>query len=180
MLDKCRKKADARGKTIDLRVSDFRELTKNFPEQFDCVASTGNSLGYVENEEVLGVLEQMSALIAPGGYLYFDLRNWDKIVRTKQRFYIDVLADERNHNTRHICVSMYGISEGTVDNAPQVIAKVDLVPSGRTENMSIVSLVVENHKPDVFLVYSVEDFIEVVAELLAGNPFHRFDGFHAS
>lgn len=88
MLDRCRKKAGARGYEINLRVSDFRELTKNFSEQFDCVASTGNSLAYVKNEEVLGVLEQMDALVTPGGYLYFDLRNWDKIVRTKQRFYL--------------------------------------------------------------------------------------------
>lgn len=88
MLARCRKKANARGKEIDLRVSDFRELTKNFTRQFDCVASTGNSLAYVKNEEVLGVLEQMDALVAPGGYLYFDLRNWDLIVKTKQRFYL--------------------------------------------------------------------------------------------
>ena len=74
----------------------------------------------------------------------------------------------------------HGISECTVDNTPQIIAKVNLEPSGRTENMAILSLVIENHKPDVFLVYSVEDFIEVVAELLAGDPFHRFYGFHAS
>ncbi len=88
MLDRCRKKANARGEKVDLRVSDFRELTQAFCEQFDCVASTGNSLGYVENHEVLGVLEQMNTLVAPGGYLYFDLRNWDKILRTRQRFYL--------------------------------------------------------------------------------------------
>lgn len=88
MLERCRKKAEARGCKIDLRVSDFRELTKNFSERFDWVASTGNSLAYVKNNEVLGVLEQMDALTAPGGFLYFDLRNWDKIVKTKQRFYL--------------------------------------------------------------------------------------------
>ena len=49
--------------------------------------STGNSLAYVPNDEITGVLAQMDALVAPGGYLYFDLRNWDRIVRQKQRFY---------------------------------------------------------------------------------------------
>lgn len=87
MLDRCREKARGRGYDVDLRSSDFRTLRKSFDRQFDCVASTGNSLAYVTNDELLGVLEQMDALIAPGGYLYFDLRNWDKIVRTKQRFY---------------------------------------------------------------------------------------------
>lgn len=87
MLSRCKQKATARGNEIDLRVSDFRKLTGNFCERFDCVASTGNSLGYVSNNEVLLVLEEMDKLIIPGGYLYFDLRNWDKILKTKQRFY---------------------------------------------------------------------------------------------
>lgn len=87
MLANCRKKAEVKKKTIDLRRCDFRELTKNFRERFDCVASTGNSLPYVTNSEVLAVLEQMDALVRPGGYLYFDVRNWDRILKTRQRFY---------------------------------------------------------------------------------------------
>lgn len=88
MLQKCREKAAAKGQAIDLRVSDFRELTKHISGQFDCVASTGNSLPYVTNKEVLSVLEQMDKLVRPGGYLYFDVRNWDRILRTRQRFYL--------------------------------------------------------------------------------------------
>ncbi|MDO5152688.1 MAG: class I SAM-dependent methyltransferase [Eubacteriales bacterium] len=88
MLQKCREKAAAKSGTIDLRVSDFRELTKAFSQQFDCVASTGNSLPYVTNSEISDVLAQMDALVRPGGYLYFDLRNWDRILRTRQRFYL--------------------------------------------------------------------------------------------
>ena len=87
MLERCEKKVKTRGFEADLRICDFRELTKNFTERFECVASTGNSLAYVTNTEILGVLEQMNELIVPGGYLYFDLRNWDYVVKTKQRFY---------------------------------------------------------------------------------------------
>ena len=76
-----------RGLSVDLRQSDFRALTAHFDRTFDCVMSTGNSLAYVPNSEITGVLEQMDALVAPGGVLYFDLRNWDRIVRQKQRFY---------------------------------------------------------------------------------------------
>ena len=85
---------------------------------------------------------------------FFDIPDYDFNRSAIQN--VDVLADERNHNTRHICVPMYGISEGTVDNAPQVIAKVDLKPSGRTDNMAILSLVVENHNSDIFFAHSVE------------------------
>ena len=83
----CRKKADERGIAIDLRQSDFRDLTSHFDRSFDCVMSTGNSLAYVTNNEITGVLEQMDALVEPGGCLYFDLRNWDRIVGQKKRFY---------------------------------------------------------------------------------------------
>ena len=87
MLTRCREKAAERGLSVDLRQSDFRALTAHFDRTFDCVMSTGNSLAYVPNSEITGVLEQMDALVAPGGVLYFDLRNWDRIVRQKQRFY---------------------------------------------------------------------------------------------
>ena len=87
MLARCRKKADERGITIDLRQSDFRELTRHFDRKFDGVMSTGNSLAYVTNDEITAVLAQMDALVEPGGCLYFDLRNWDRIVSQKKRFY---------------------------------------------------------------------------------------------
>ena len=51
------------------------------------LSDTGNSLAYVTNNEITGVLEQMDALVEPGGCLYFDLRNWDRIVGQKKRFY---------------------------------------------------------------------------------------------
>ena len=71
MLARCRKKADERGIAIDLRQSDFRDLTSHFDRSFDCVMSTGNSLAYVTNNEITGVLEQMDALVEPGGCLSF-------------------------------------------------------------------------------------------------------------
>ena len=79
MLDRCREKAEKRGFSVDLRVSDFRRLDERFDTAFDCVASTGNSLPYVKNEEVPDVLAQMDRLVRPGGYLYLGLRNWDGV-----------------------------------------------------------------------------------------------------
>ena len=88
MLARCKMKAAERGAEVELHPCDFRKLDGVFSgRQFDCVASTGNSLAYVENEEIPGVLRQMDALVRPGGWLYMDLRNWDKIIRSKERFY---------------------------------------------------------------------------------------------
>lgn len=88
MLEKCRKKAEEKHIQPDLQCCDFRTVAGHFSGKYDCVASTGNSLPYVSNADVLLALEQMDMLVKPGGYLYFDVRNWDKILRERRRFYL--------------------------------------------------------------------------------------------
>ena len=88
MLIKCQKKCHSRNIPITLKHSDFRHVADIFQEQFDCVCSTGNSLGYVSNEDVLHTLEQMDFLVKSGGYIYLDLRNWDMILKDKPRYYL--------------------------------------------------------------------------------------------
>ena len=88
MLEKCRENAKARGMEIELFQSDFRKVHEIAAgRQFDCVMSTGNALPYVENEDIYTALSSMDALVKKGGYIYLDSRNWDRILRTKQRFY---------------------------------------------------------------------------------------------
>ena len=86
MLSRCKNKAQQKGFPIELHSSDFRDLSCWDGRLFDCVASTGNALAYVPNEDIPTALEQMDRLVKPGGYLYFDSRNWEKIQREKQRF----------------------------------------------------------------------------------------------
>lgn len=88
MLKKCQEKAVAKNLDMNLKCCDFRTVASHFTEKFDCVASTGNSLPYVDNNDVLKTLDQMDSLIMPGGYLYFDIRNWDKILKERKRFYL--------------------------------------------------------------------------------------------
>lgn len=87
MLANCKRKAEAKGIPVDLKCCDFRTVSEHFDGSFDCVASTGNSLPYVSNEDVLKTLEQMDSLVKPGGYIYFEIRNWDKILEERKRFY---------------------------------------------------------------------------------------------
>lgn len=75
MLANCKRKAEAKGIPVDLKCCDFRNVSEHFDGLFDCVASTGNSLPYVSNEDVLTTLEQMDSLVKPGGYIYFEIRN---------------------------------------------------------------------------------------------------------
>ena len=88
MLKKCAEKAEAHGLSIALAQSDFREADRAFPgARFDMVASTGNSLGYVENEGVVQALQAMDRLTAPVGRIYLDTRNWDQMLENKPKFY---------------------------------------------------------------------------------------------
>ena len=88
MLRRCGEKAQARHRPMELKCCDFRDLSVWNGRSFDCVASTGNSLAYVSNDGVRKALEEMDAHVRPGGYLCFDSRNWEKIQRKRQRFYL--------------------------------------------------------------------------------------------
>lgn len=88
MLQRCREKAELKDAKMELTACDFRNLKKTILKKYDCVASTGNSLPYVDNDEILNVLEQMDGLVNENGYLYFDMRNWDKILKERNRFFL--------------------------------------------------------------------------------------------
>ena len=88
MLARCNKKISGKGFDPNLKKADFRDLSCWGKRKFDVVASTGNSLAYVSNEDVLGVLEQMDEHVSDNGYIYIDIRNWEKILREKNRFYL--------------------------------------------------------------------------------------------
>ena len=94
MLTSCAQKLDSRGLAAELHQADFSELSIWAGRQFDFVVSSGSSLGYVENADVARALWQMDALVAPGGWLCFDTRNWDYILQNRPRFYLyDPLFD---------------------------------------------------------------------------------------
>ena len=77
MLSRCRKKSVAKQKPVRLECCDFRDLSCWKDMKFDCVASTGNVLEYVSNEDVLKTIEKIYEHIKPGGYFCFDSRNWE-------------------------------------------------------------------------------------------------------
>ena len=88
MIEKCGIKAQNAGYNMDLKCSDFRDLSCWEGKQFDCVASTGNSLPHVQNADVLKALEEMDSLVKANGYLYLDMRNWEKILHERNRFFL--------------------------------------------------------------------------------------------
>lgn len=86
MLGKAEEKIQAKGFQIPLVPCDFRQLSQHFSSQFDCVMSTGSALAHVSNQDVARTLGEMDKLIKPGGYLYFDSRNWELELKDRRRF----------------------------------------------------------------------------------------------
>lgn len=88
MLNQAAEKAKIKGFEIELKQCDFRELSSHFAQQFDCVMSTGNALAHVVNMDVIKTIHEMDKCIKPGGYLYYDSRNWEKSLQDAARFQI--------------------------------------------------------------------------------------------
>ncbi len=88
MLKKAKQNFLERNLIADFVNCDFRNLKKSIKAEFDLVMSTGNSIGHVKNEEIETVIEQMDSVLKPGGTIYIDSRNWDLIMKRKQRFYL--------------------------------------------------------------------------------------------
>lgn len=43
---------------------------------------------HVQNADVLKALEEMDSLVKANGYLYLDMRNWEKILHERNRFFL--------------------------------------------------------------------------------------------
>ena len=113
MLNQAKEKNKIEGLDIELVQSDFRNLTDQIYNKFDCVMSSGNSLAHVNNEDVIITLSQMAQLINEDGYIYIDTRNWDRILNTNNRFYYYQPLIKENERINAMQVWDYNLN-GTV------------------------------------------------------------------
>ena len=88
MLGRCRRKIEEKGCRAELRKSDFRDLSCWEDARFGLTACTGNSIAYVSNEDVKKALDGLDRHTAEDGGICIDLRNWEKILRERKRFYL--------------------------------------------------------------------------------------------
>lgn len=73
---------------VPLKVADFRDLTKIFDKNFDAVICVGNSLPHLmSNKDILKTLAEMKSILNEKGVLILEQRNYDKLVKEKNRFF---------------------------------------------------------------------------------------------
>ena len=81
--------AKAAGVKVTFRTAGFGSINQTFkqPGQFDAVLCLGNSLPHVSNEADLNkALLDFKELLRPGGLLLLQMRNFDMVTRTRNRW----------------------------------------------------------------------------------------------
>jgi glycine/sarcosine N-methyltransferase len=87
MIGRARENAREAGVEVDLRVAAFGELARTFPDAFDLVTCLGNSLPHLlDDDSLCRALEDFARVLAPGGLLLIQNRNYDRVVHEKARF----------------------------------------------------------------------------------------------
>jgi len=87
MIEQARRNAAAAGVKVDLAAAPFGGLAAVFPGPFDAVTCLGNSLPHLLDDAALAAcLSDFAAVLRPGGVLVIQDRNYDRLLRERQRF----------------------------------------------------------------------------------------------
>ena len=87
MIEHARANVLAAGVPVDMRVAGFGHMAESFDRSFDAVTCLGNSLPHVREESSLrACLADFRAILSPGGILVIQNRNYDRLLRERQRF----------------------------------------------------------------------------------------------
>jgi len=97
MIERARCYAKEAGVTIRFEQADFRELEKNFPDQYDCVLSWGNAIPHLMTEtDIYRALSGIYGRTTAGGIAVIEMRNYDKMLQDRPRFHPMRIHDVRD------------------------------------------------------------------------------------
>ena len=87
MIGRARENARATGVDVDLQAAAFGELAGRFNGPFDALTCLGNSLPHlIDDRSLAAALLDFASLLRPGGVLVIQNRNYDRLLRDRQRF----------------------------------------------------------------------------------------------
>ena len=87
MIGRARENARAAGVKVDLQAAAFGELSRRFTGPFDALTCLGNSLPHlVDDSSLAAALSDFASLLRPGGVCVIQNRNYDRLLRDRQRF----------------------------------------------------------------------------------------------
>ncbi|MGQ9630479.1 MAG: class I SAM-dependent methyltransferase [bacterium] len=87
MIRRARENASREGVEVPFRVAAFGEIGRKFGADFDAVTCLGNSLPHLPDDASLKIaLSDMRSVLRDGGILIIQNRNYDRILRERDRF----------------------------------------------------------------------------------------------
>jgi SAM-dependent methyltransferase len=87
MIEQARRNADSAGVKVELATAPFGALSTAFRGSFDAVTCLGNSLPHLlDDASLASCFSDFAALLRPGGLLVIQNRNYDRLLRERQRF----------------------------------------------------------------------------------------------
>ena len=87
MIGQARENARTAGVEVDLQAAAFGELSNRFTGPFDALTCLGNSLPHlVDDSSLAAALSDFASLLRPGGVCVIQNRNYDRLLRDRQRF----------------------------------------------------------------------------------------------
>jgi glycine/sarcosine N-methyltransferase len=113
LLSKAKENFESTGFSIPLFQADFTRLDEYLNGEYDIIMSTGNSLPHVDTAGFTSFVQAVHKCLRTGGHLYFDMRNWDKILREKPLF----IAGDPSVMTAEKHQSVYQIFQWNADNS---------------------------------------------------------------
>ncbi len=87
MVETARRNAREAGESVRFQVAGFGELARRVGGSFDAVTCLGNSLPHLLDDASLrACLSDFASMMRPGGILVIQNRNYDRLLRDRQRF----------------------------------------------------------------------------------------------
>lgn len=126
LLAKAKENFNSAGFSISLFQADFTRLDEHLRPEYDIIMSTGNSLPHVDIPGFKSFVQAAYKCLQPNGYLYFDIRNWDKIIREKPLF----LAGNPSVMTAEKHQSVYQIFQWNADDSVTFVFVTSLDENG--------------------------------------------------
>ncbi len=81
LLNRAKLNFSQNGYELELFIADFRHVGEKLNKKVDCMISTGNSLPHVNLDGFGEFLKTSHSSLNENGLLFFDIRNWDALVK---------------------------------------------------------------------------------------------------
>jgi glycine/sarcosine N-methyltransferase len=108
MVEHARGNARTAGVSVDLRVAGFAQMAVSFEGKFDAVTCLGNSLPHLLDDVSLGACcADFHAILRPGGILVVQNRNYDRLLRERQRFMPVTARNDPEGETLYLRITDY-------------------------------------------------------------------------